>query len=64
MNPDINRGGWSDEEDLLLLKSYIKLGKKWSDISRIMNNRTENAVKNRWKSLIRKFEIEFGSSVK
>ena len=34
----------------------ISVGKKWSEISRILGNRTENAIKNRWTCLIRKFE--------
>ncbi len=41
------------------MQNFLKMGKKWSDISKIMTNRTENAVKNRWKSLIKKHAHEF-----
>ena len=54
VDPAIKRGKWTYEEDLELMKSFIKLGKKWSAIAKVLGDRTENAVKNRWKSLIRK----------
>ena len=31
-----------------------EIGKKWSEISRIMTSRTENAVKNRYNAILRK----------
>ena len=36
------------------------MGKKWADISKSLGSRTENSVKNRWNSLIKKYRIEFG----
>ena len=49
------RGPWSDKEDLSLLKLIIEKGKKWSDVSKeLLSNRTENNVKNRFNSIIKK----------
>ncbi len=53
------RSYWSIEEDIKLLENYIQVGRKWSVISKTFGNRTENSVKNRWKSLITKFSAEF-----
>lgn len=53
LNPDINKGEWSYEEDLILLKEQNKLGNKWSSIAKCLEGRTENAVKNRWNSLLK-----------
>eukprot|EP01017_Pseudomicrothorax_dubius_P041266 TRINITY_DN6577_c0_g3_i2.p1 TRINITY_DN6577_c0_g3~~TRINITY_DN6577_c0_g3_i2.p1 ORF type:complete len:548 (-),score=69.73 TRINITY_DN6577_c0_g3_i2:75-1718(-) len=54
LDPCINRGAWSPLEDLHLLQTFIEQGKKWSVIAKLVGNRTENAVKNRWKSLLNK----------
>ena len=35
------------------------MGKKWSEIAKLIGSRTENAVKNRWKSLIKKYINDF-----
>ena len=53
LNPEINKGEWSFEEDILLLKQQKITGNKWSNISRLLTGRTENSVKNRWNSLIK-----------
>lgn len=61
LDPAINRGPWTDEEDLRMLKYFLSVGgKKWADISKLMRDRTENAVKNRWNSLYKKFLHELG----
>ncbi|CAD8062929.1 unnamed protein product [Paramecium primaurelia] len=54
LDPQINRNNWKPEEDLCLMKLAQSEGMKWSKISYKMKNRTENQVKNRFKSLINK----------
>lgn len=51
LNPLINRGPWTTEEDEKALKYFVIYGNKWSKISKFIENRTESAVKNRIKSL-------------
>jgi hypothetical protein len=58
LDPSINKGAWTMEEDVKLLTAVVKLGKKWSEISKMLLNRTENSVKNRWKSLLKKYKAE------
>lgn len=49
------RGPWNRPEELTLLKLILLKGKKWSEISKIMkNSRTENSLKNRYHTLIKK----------
>lgn len=43
------------KEDIDLLEKVIRIGKKWSEISRITPGRTENGVKNRFNSLMKKW---------
>jgi len=58
LDPSIERGAWSTEEDIKLLEAHLEVGKKWADISKRLKNRTENAVKNRWNSLMKKYKNE------
>lgn len=56
LDPSINRGPWSKQEDLILLKGYLKFGHKWKSICKYISTRTEGAVKNRTKSLLHKMK--------
>lgn len=56
LNPDVNRGAWTDDEDLKILESYKQNGNKWSIIAKSIKNRTESSVKNRIKSLLNKIK--------
>ena len=54
LNPSLQKVKWSADEDLLLLSKQQVLGNHWSEIAKFLYGRTENQVKNRWKSLIKK----------
>mgnify|MGYP000896324082 CR=1 FL=1 len=56
LDPNVNRGLFTEEEDMKLLQAFLQVGKKWSGISKLMGNRTENSVKNRFHSLIKKLK--------
>ena len=53
VDPDLNRGPWSKTEDIQLLELITTIGKKWSEVSRYLQGRTEHNVKNRYNTLIR-----------
>ena len=48
LDPSINRGPWTQEEDELLIKLHDKLGNRWAKIKGHLSSRTENAVKTRF----------------
>lgn len=54
LNPDLKKGEWTLEEDIQILALKKKYGNRWSLISKVLRGRTENSVKNRWKSIFRK----------
>eukprot|EP00181_Compsopogon_caeruleus_P000890 CAMPEP_0184678340 /NCGR_PEP_ID=MMETSP0312-20130426/1073_1 /TAXON_ID=31354 /ORGANISM="Compsopogon coeruleus, Strain SAG 36.94" /LENGTH=372 /DNA_ID=CAMNT_0027127009 /DNA_START=225 /DNA_END=1343 /DNA_ORIENTATION=+ len=60
LNPDISKEPWSEQEDEVLISAHERLGNKWSEISKLLPGRTDNSIKNRWNSAIRKKMMEEG----
>ena len=53
LDPRINRGPWTPEEDAILLKVQREQGNRWAALARMLPGRTENAIKTRFKSIMR-----------
>jgi hypothetical protein len=53
LNPSINRGPWSLEEDVTLVRKQLELGNRWADIARYLPGRTDTLVKNRWNTSLK-----------
>ena len=54
LDPSINKGKFTKEEDELLTKLYRIKGQKWAEISKFFPNRTTDMIKNRFHSSIKK----------
>lgn len=57
LNPSINKGPWTYDEDLAIAIKHKELGNKWAEIARHLPGRTDTLVKNRWNTSI-KFRLE------
>ncbi len=58
LDPNIVKGPWSKGEDNLLLTQIAMNNgeKKWCKLTRILEGRTENAIKNRYQLLFSKLK--------
>lgn len=52
LNPNVNKASWTEEEDAKLMKAHNELGNKWSEIAKRLTGRPDNAVKNRYYTLL------------
>lgn len=59
LDPAINKNPWTDEEDKILIREQRKLGNRWAFIASMLPGRTENAVKTRYKSILRAKQREW-----
>ena len=62
LNPWIKKGAWSHEEELILYLLNREKKNKWAEIAQELEFRSDNTIKNRWnttmKRKIKVFEAE------
>ncbi|CAH8386447.1 unnamed protein product [Eruca vesicaria subsp. sativa] len=54
LRPNIKHGGFSEEEDSIILSLYISIGSRWSIIAAQLPGRTDNDIKNYWNTKLKK----------
>ncbi|KAI4993162.1 hypothetical protein ZWY2020_007475 [Hordeum vulgare] len=61
LSPELDSRPFTPEEDEEIIRKQREFGNKWATIARYLTGRSDNAVKNRWNSTLRKQQLGLGA---
>ena len=64
LSPKNKRGNWSGKEDEIIFKLYKTYGSSWAKIANFLPGRTQNSIKNRFYSTMKKMLVQKDSDLK
>eukprot|EP00301_Raphidiophrys_heterophryoidea_P026787 c9325_g1_i2.p1 GENE.c9325_g1_i2~~c9325_g1_i2.p1 ORF type:complete len:789 (+),score=183.87 c9325_g1_i2:524-2890(+) len=55
LDPQVRKDAFTEAEDILILSLVDKIGSKWATIAKQLPGRTDNSIKNRYNSTLKRF---------
>ncbi|XP_057472683.1 transcription factor MYB101-like isoform X2 [Actinidia eriantha] len=56
LRPNLKKGGFSPEEERLIIELHAKIGNKWARMASQLPGRTDNEIKNYWNTRVKRLQ--------